>query len=86
MPVVKKINPKSEDFLLCSRSSLLELMTTNRLTSRLLQQIADTSTSSIQPSNIHYLIRHLIPFVPSFALDPVGGFVLTSLYNAATVR
>ncbi|KAL8448697.1 hypothetical protein Emed_003606 [Eimeria media] len=63
---------------------LLELMTTNKLASRVLQQIADPGTAGIQQAAVQYMIRSLIPFIPSFAVDPVGGFVLTSIYSAAT--
>ncbi|XP_026192844.1 uncharacterized protein LOC34624146 [Cyclospora cayetanensis] len=63
---------------------LLELMATNKLASRVIQEIADPANDGIQPSAVQYMIRSLLPFVPLFALDPVGGFVLTSIYNGAT--
>ncbi|KAL8270844.1 hypothetical protein Esti_005215 [Eimeria stiedai] len=63
---------------------LLELMTTNKLASRVLQQIVDPATAGIQQSAVQYMIRSLVPFIPSFAVDPVGGFVLTSIYSAAS--
>lgn len=69
----------------CGISPLLECMARNKLASRLIQQIADPSTTAIQSSSVQYLIRSLIPFLPSLSLDPIGGFVLTSVYNGATV-
>ncbi|KAL8440382.1 hypothetical protein Efla_000270 [Eimeria flavescens] len=63
---------------------LLELMATSKLASRVIQQIADPATVGIQQAAVQHMIRSLLPFVPSFAVDPVGGFVLTSIYSGAT--